>query len=330
LSNYRHFVKLEQKYVIIFLLFAITIVFNSLNFKENLLNYYFGYLFYFYIIIFLFQTKELFSEKSIKLIGLTLFFLGCLSSFSYNNLKFYFSDIVIESSGLNFINFPNYGFISLFLLFYNRVLIFIFLIISSIIIFYYDEARSCLLATIIFYLIIKKKDLGLFRIFSFSIWILFTLIITLIAGILEFEQSFTTSLSGGRGHIWMIYWMKFSKLSFFEILFGTSFDFVNILNNISQYPQINVLANFFIQLHNASLKTLLDLGLVGFVLILFLFKNKSRDYSNKLIVIANALFFFNLAIVSLNSTTNFVKFDIYGLLMLISLAITNKNFNNKI
>ena len=32
-SNYRHFVKLEQKYVIIFLLFSIAIVLNSLNSK---------------------------------------------------------------------------------------------------------------------------------------------------------------------------------------------------------------------------------------------------------------------------------------------------------
>lgn len=330
LSNYRIFLKLEQKYVIIFLLFAIIIVFNSLNFKENLLKYYFGYFFYFYIIIFLFQAKDLFSEKSIKLIGLTLFFLGCLSSFVFCYLEFYFSDIGIELPNLNFISFPYYGFIGFFLLFYNRVSLFIFFIISFIIIFYYDEARTSLIATIIFYLIIKKKDLGLFRIFSFPIWILFTLIITFIVGIFEFEQPLTETLSTGRGHIWMVYWMEFSKLSFFEILFGTFIDFENTLNNISLYPQINVSANFFTELHNTSLKTLLDLGLVGFFLILFLFKNKSRDYSNKLIVIANALFFVSLIVASLNSTTNFIKFDIYGLLMLISLAITNKNFNNKI
>jgi hypothetical protein len=70
---------------------------------------------------------------------------------------------------------------------------------------------------------------------------------------------------------------------------------------------------------------LLDYGIIGFILIVLIFKKNNKVF-NKFSIIAKALFFFCLTISALNSSTNFLKFDIYGLLMFFALALSNKTY----
>ena len=105
---------------------------------------------------------------------------------------------------------------------------------------------------------------------------------------------------------------------------GGPVDYEILKDNLLQYSQINVNTDNFFQIHSASLKTLLDYGIIGFLFILLIFKNKKQDYSNKLFNLSNAIFFFCFIMSSLGSSTNFIKFDIYGLLMFVTLSISNK------
>ena len=147
---------------------------------------------------------------------------------------------------------------------------------------------------------------------------------TLIVSIIEFDTDITNTLSTGRGHIWAAHWMELRNFKIEDKMFGGPVDYEILKDNLLQYSQINVNTDNFFQIHSASLKTLLDYGIIGFLFILLIFKNKKQDYSNKLFNLSNAIFFFCFIMSSLGSSTNFIKFDIYGLLMFVTLSISNK------
>ena len=334
LHNYLSYFKLKLHYLIFIFLIAFVVLISSFNsfisltdFTKNLL----GHVFYIYIILYLLSSKEIITDKTIQFIGVILLLLGALSSLSF--LLLGENNTVRDPAGtyLNIINFPTFGFIGLLLISQKRVLIFYMVIMIILLISFLEINRSLFIAVIIFYLIIQKKDLGIFKLFSYSTWIILSLITTLIVGILEFEQLSTTTFSTGRGQIWMINWMQFINLDFLSILFGNTINYDNTFNISENFDQINLSMNFF-QLHSTPLKTLLDYGIIGFILIMIIFKNKKQyrfDHSYDLI---NALFFSCFLLVSLNSSTSFIKMDIYVLLMFVALAASNKNyrFRNKL
>jgi hypothetical protein len=212
------------------------------------------------------------------------------------------------------------------LLSFNRIFIFHILITVFLIIFYIKIERSAFLATLIFYLIIQKKDFGIFKKFSYSIWILLSFVASLIISFVEFNQAITETVSTGRGHIWWLNFEQFINGNYVEILFGKLINYIKLTDKALLYSsQINLSTDNFNQLHSISIKTLLDYGIIGFILIVLIFKKNNKVF-NKFSIIAKALFFFCLTISALNSSTNFLKFDIYGLLMFFALALSNKTY----
>lgn len=328
LTDYLSYLKIKYHYsILIFLIFFIILIssYNSFITLNDSAKNLLGHVFYIYIIFYLLQTKEIINDKTIEFIGFLLILLGVLSSLSFLFLGG--NDAVRNPAGtyLNIINFPTFGFIGLLLVSQRRIIIFYLVLTIILTISFLEINRSLFLATIIFYLIVQKKDLGIFKIFPYSIWILLSLIVTLIIGILEFEQFTTTTISTGRGQIWMINWIQFINLDFLSILFGNTISYDNTLDISENYDQINLSLNLY-QLHSVALKTLLDYGIIGFILIMIIFNNKKQFRFDHSYDLTNALFFSCLAIVSLNSSTNFIKMDIYGLLMFVALAAYNQNF----
>jgi len=326
LKDYLSYLKIKYNYAILVSLITFTILISSYNsfifftdFTKNLL----GHFFYIYIIFFLLQTKEIINNKTIEFIGLLLILLGLLSSLSY--ILIGGSDAIRNPAGvyLNVINFPTYGFIGLLIVAQKRVYIFYLVITIILTITYLEINRTLFLAAIIFYLISQKKDLGIFKIFSYSTWIILSLIATLIIGIIEFDQLTTTSFSTGRGQIWMMNWIQFINFDFLSALFGSTINYNNNLDIYENYDQINLSLNYF-QLHSVTLKTLLDYGIMGFIIVMIIFKNKKQKRFEDSFNLINALFFSCFVIASLNSSTNFIKMDIYGLLMFIALAASNQ------
>jgi len=322
------YISITNHNFVLFLLVALTILigsFNSLSTISSLLKYLFGHVFYICIIIYLLQTKEIYDSKTFKLIGLMLIVLGAFSS-----IGFFLSDAntgLKDPSAifLNMINFPTFGFIGFLIITYDRALFFHLLVILILMISYLEINRSLFLSVIVFYLIIQNKDFGFFKNFSYSTWIFLSLIFTLVIGIIEFDQSVTTTMSSGRGHIWMLNWIQFLNLDLNSILFGTTIDYNNVINVSEDYSQINTMLNYQ-QLHSVSLKTLLDYGIFGFIFIIIIFKNKKNYRSDYLFYLSSAIFFTCFTLTALNSVTNFIKMDLYGLLMFISLAASNQKF----
>jgi len=326
INNYKYYNKVEIKNIILFVPIFMSIIINSHNIDGSLIKYLFGHYFYIHIIFFLFQSKHLINDSTVKLIGYILILLGFLSSYCSFDLALKLNIDYADSLGLNFINFPAWSFLGIFILFKDRPYLFSVLVLCSLVIFISDEVRSASLATIIFFLIVSKKDFKIFNFFSYSSLILFSLLMTLFVSIIEFDTNITSTISTGRGHIWAAHWMQFKNFNIEDIMFGGKVDYEILKDLLSQYSQINVLLDNFFQIHSVSLKTLLDYGIIGFLFIMLIFKNKKQDYSDKLFNLSNAIFFFCLAISSLNSSTNFIKFDIYGLLMLIALSISNQKY----
>lgn len=323
INNYEYYNKLEIKHLILFAPIFISIIVNSHNIEVSLIKYWLGHYFYIHIIFFLFQSKQLISERTVKLIGFILVLLGFFSSYCFFDIAQKLN-IDYVNLGLNFINFPAWGFLGIFIISKDRPYILSILVFCSLVIFYSDVSRSAFLATIIFFLIISKKDFKIFNFFSYSSIILFSLLMTLIVSIIEFDTDITNTLSTGRGHIWAAHWMELRNFKIEDKMFGGPVDYEILKDNLLQYSQINVNTDNFFQIHSASLKTLLDYGIIGFLFILLIFKNKKQDYSNKLFNLSNAIFFFCFIMSSLGSSTNFIKFDIYGLLMFVTLSISNK------
>jgi hypothetical protein len=324
LNNYRYFKKLDKYYCKLFLCIMFSLAFSSLSYMNNFFTYWASHFFYIYIIFFLLMTKELLNQETIKYIGKLLLFLGFVSIFGYYNLIYQSSDTA--SFTLDLIGIPTIFLIGALLLSFNRIFIFHILITVFLIIFYIKIERSAFLATLIFYLIIQKKDFGIFKKFSYLIWILLSFVASLITGFVEFNQAITEAVSTGRGHIWWLNLEQFINGNYVEILFGKLINYIELTDKAHLYsPQINLPTDNFNQLHSISIKTLLDYGIIGFILIVLIFKKNNKVF-NKFSIIAKALFFFCLTISALNSSTNFLKFDIYGLLMFFALALSNKTY----
>ena len=324
LNNYRYFKKLDKFYCKLFLCIMFSLAFSGLSYMNNFFTYWASHFFYIYIIFFLLMTKELLNQETIKYIGKLLLFLGFISILGYYNLIYQSSNTASFTSDL--ITIPTIFLIGALLLSFNRIFIFHILITVFLIIFYIKIERSAFLATLIFYLIIQKKDFGIFKKFSYSIWILLSFVASLIISFVEFNQAITETVSTGRGHIWWLNFEQFINGNYVEILFGKLINYIELTDKALLYSsQINLSTDNFNQLHSISIKTLLDYGIIGFILIVLIFKKNNKVF-NKFSIIAKALFFFCLTISALNSSTNFLKFDIYGLLMFFALALSNKTY----
>ena len=324
LNNYRYFKKIDKYYYKLFLCIMFSLALSSLNYMNNFFTYWAVHFFYIYIIFFLLMTKQLLNQETIKYIGKLLLFLGFISYFSYYNLIY--QPNKTASFTIDLITIPTIGLIGALLLFFNRIFIFHILITTFFIIFYVKIERSSFLATLIFYLIIQKKDFGIFKKFSYSIWILLFFVVSLITAFFEFPQGITETISTGRGHIWATNFGEFMNGNYFEILFGKTINYAELSDKTLLYlPQINLPSDNFNQLHSISLKTLVHYGIIGFILILLIYKKKNNTF-NKFSILANALFIFCLIISSLNSSASFLKFDIFGLLTFFALALSNKTY----
>lgn len=320
--NYQYLKKIETKYFFLFLFFSFTLTIKLINVENSLLRYYFGHLFYIYIIFFLFQSKEFLNEKVLKFIALILVLLGFLSSYCYVELNL--NDKIYDTHRINYINFPSYSVLGLLLLLNNRLILFYFFLSSFLIIYYIESVRAAFVALAIFYLIIREKDFKIFSLFSYSSWIILILMGTIVTSFIEFDKGITESLSTGRGHIWFAHLMELKNFKINEIMFGGIIDFEKMQNNLTNYEQINIQTDNFFQIHSVVLKTLVDYGIIGFLIIVIIFRNKKKNLFTKIGIYSNAMFFFCLAMSSLNSSTNLIKFNIYGLLMIIALAVSNK------
>lgn len=324
-NNSRFFIS-KSNYPL-FVFFFVSIIFgtiiSTLSVGFLLLNL-ITHFFYISILLFLFQANDLFDEDTFQFIGFILVILGAISALCFLLLNI---EAVRDPAGkyFNVINFPTYGFLGLMIVTFKRPYIFSIITILILIMAFYEINRTLFLATIIFYLIINKKDFGFFKKISYPFLILLTLLITLLIGFLEINILTTQTLSNGRGQIWYINFISFINSDISSILFGTLFNNLNLINLSNEYNYINHSINYF-QLHSVVFKTLLDYGIVGFIILLFIFANTNkRTQSNSQRHLYVSLFFFNYIIIILNSSTNFVKYDLYGLILFVALAVLKAN-----
>lgn len=324
-NNLRFYIS-KRNYPLIVFFFA-SIIFGTIISTLSiglLISNIITHFFYISILLFLFQANDLFDEDTFQFIGSILVILGVISALCFLLLDI---ETIRDPAGkyINLINFPTYGFLGLMILTFKRPYIFIIITILILVVAFYEINRTLVLATIIFYLIIGKKDFGFFKKISYPFLILLTLLITLIIGFFEINILTTQTLSNGRGQIWYINFLSLINSDILSILFGSRINNLDMINQSYEYNYINHSINYF-QLHSVIFKTLLDYGIIGFILVLFIFANSNkRSQFNSQLHLYVSLFFFNYIVVILNSSTNFVKYDLYGLILFVALAgsITN-------
>ena len=318
--------KSDLKYYLLFsIIFTIIITgfFISATKLEFLPNYAASHIYYILSIIYVWYILKFnFSSDFLKFLGKIFIIFGLVSSMGY----LFLAPEEIRNPAevnLNLISFPSYGFFAPLLVSYHRTILFNIIFILIILISYLAIDRSSLVASIIFYLVVRNFDFGISKVFSYAGWIILALIFTLFLGIIDAGKSTTETMLTGRGTIWLTMWAEFFNNDLPSIFFGNAGDYndnaMRILTNSDIYSEwVNITLHFY-QSHSVGLKTLWDYGFVGLFAILFLFKGNIRVSSVNSSA-ADALFISSLVIASLNSSTNLIKFDIFGFFMLFAIG----------
>ena len=286
------------------------------------------YIFLFWVIYILIGRST--EDDFARFVLLVFFFFGLVYSFGWINLN---PEEVSDPNGiyLNIINFPIYGFVALLALTSRKIILFHAVFLYTIVMSFLAHERTLLISTLIFYIV--RQGLGcnfsskLFRVFAFT----FLLIATGIVGVLESEVITTETLSTGRGEIWGALWRYYLNSGIGQLLFGnpTNYlsDFGSSIERFTGQSEVVNLSLNYSQAHSIALKTLMDFGLLGFIIILVLLVGGNACREVKDGAVARAVFYSALTISGLNSSTNIIRFDMVGLLLIFSLAYLHSGSN---
>jgi hypothetical protein len=314
-----------------FLTLCISFYLSGAN-SQQFIRYILSHIYYLFIILYAFWISNAENQAELMKFVLQIFvFFGMLSSLGYLLGEW---DHQFNPAGiyLNIINFPAYAIISFLVLIFKRPLIFHLFFLFAFSISYLAIDRSLTLALIFVYIIINGLDRNLIRFFSTQSLILIALFISLFVGWHEIGHSITASLSTGRGLIWLSMWESILSIGLKGVFFGAAGgynEFANVqleiligqsaLNNVAMSPY---------QAHSVVMKTYWDYGILGLFIILLIYRN-----SFSLSVTSNrpaiSIFVGCLIIASLNSSTNLLKFDLLGLLLLFSVACGRSSLRTK-